>query len=52
MAKRLYRLLDKRFYHGDEVGFNLNDLAFPQEQAIELGLIGHEWRDQERGQVQ
>jgi hypothetical protein len=28
VAKRLYRLLDKRFYHGDEVTFDLQDLAF------------------------
>ena len=27
VAKRLYRLLDKRFYHGDEVVFDLHDLA-------------------------
>ncbi len=28
VAKRLYRLLDKRFYHGDEVVFDLHELAF------------------------
>ncbi len=28
VAKRLYRLLDKRFYHGDEVVFDLQELAF------------------------
>lgn len=27
VAKRLYRLLDKRFYHGDRVEFDLHDLA-------------------------
>ena len=27
VAKRLYRLLDKRFYHGDVVEFDLHDLA-------------------------
>ena len=27
MAKRLYRLLDKRFYHDHEVVFDLQDLA-------------------------
>lgn len=28
VAKRLYRLLDKRFYHGDEVVMDLHQLAF------------------------
>jgi hypothetical protein len=28
VAKRLYRLLDKRFYHRDRVVFDLEDLAF------------------------
>jgi len=27
VAKRLYRLLDKRFYHGEEVVFDLHELA-------------------------
>lgn len=35
VAKRLYRLLDKRFYHGDEVTFDLDDLAFRKVRMSE-----------------
>ncbi|MFM9963578.1 MAG: replication initiator protein A [Planctomycetaceae bacterium] len=35
VAKRLYRLLDKRFYHGDEVTFDLDDLAFRKVRVSE-----------------
>ncbi len=35
VAKRLYRLLDKRFYHGDEVVFDLDDLALRKVRVSE-----------------
>ncbi len=35
VAKRLYRLLDKRFYHTDEVVFDLRDLAFLKVRVSE-----------------
>lgn len=35
VAKRLYRLLDKRFYHGDQVVFDLHELAWQRIRVSE-----------------
>lgn len=40
VAKRLYRLLDKRFYHGDEVKFDLHELAFHRIRMSETYNTG------------